>query len=310
MSEKTKRLRCLQEQKQRRVHLESLRSELTKQQRELSEKTINLKAAMVNEQADVDRLERGGLVSMFYELLGSKEKKLEKEQQEAYAARMKYETAVREQGDVESRLRRANEDYSALAACEKEYDSLLAQLLAEIKAGGDVRREQVLGIEQEIGQHNEVIREITEAIAAANEASSAADEVLHHLSDAEGWATWDLFGGGLLSDIAKHSALDAAQNAVNVLQSKLRSFKTELVDVNVEANVQISLDGFLGFADFFFDGFFMDYAVMDHIEKAIAEVRCTKNSIKSVMNILRTMQAEREAKIHTLQERLAQLAME
>ena len=58
--------------------------------------------------------------------------------------------------------------------------------------------------------------------------------MLSHLSDAEGWATWDLFGGGLLSDIAKHSALDAAQDAVNVLQSKLRSFKTELVDVNMD----------------------------------------------------------------------------
>ena len=310
MKEKREQLRQLQEKKQRRVHLESLRAELTKQQRELSEKALALKAAMVNEQADVDRLQRGGLVAMFYELLGSKEKKLEKEKQEAYAARMKYEAAAREQADVENRLRRANEEYKAIGACEQEYDLLLKALLEEIKASGDSRSEEVLRIEQEIGGHNEVIREITEAIAAANEASSAADVVLNHLSDAEGWATWDLFGGGLLSDIAKHSALDAAQDAVNVLQSKLRSFKTELVDVNMEANVQISVDGFLGFADFFFDGFFMDYAVMDHIEKAIAEVRITKESIKGIMNTLRNMHSQREAEVHRLRDRLAQLVME
>ena len=310
MNEKTKRLRELQEQKQRRVHLESLRSELTKQQRELSEKTQALKAAMVNEQADVDRLQRGGLVSLFYELLGSKEKKLEKEKQEAYAARMKYEAAAREQTDLEHRLRCANEEYCSLGESEGEYDRLLGELLREIKAAGDSRSEEVLRTEQEIGRHNEVIREITEAIAAANEASSAADAVLSHLSDAEGWATWDLFGGGLLSDIAKHSALDAAQDAVNVLQSKLRSFKTELVDVNMEANVQISVDGFLGFADFFFDGFFMDYAVMDHIEKAIAEVRITKENIKGIMNTLRNMQSQREAEVHSLREQLAKLVME
>lgn len=310
MNDKIKRLRELREMKTRKAHLESLRAELTKQQRELSEKTLALKAAMVNEQGDVDRLQRGGLVAMFYELLGSKEKKLEKEKQEAYAARMKYEAAAREQADVENRLHRANEEYRAIGACEQEYDLLLKALLEEIKARGDSRSEEVLRIEQEIGGHNEVIREITEAIAAANEASSAADVVLSHLSDAEGWATWDLFGGGLLSDIAKHSALDAAQDAVNVLQSKLRSFKTELVDVNMEANVQISVDGFLGFADFFFDGFFMDYAVMDHIEKAIAEVRITKENIKGIMNTLRNMHSQREAEVHSLRDRLAQLVME
>ena len=310
MNEKRRRLRELQEQKQRKAHLDAIRSELAKQQRELSDKTISLKAAMVNEQADVERLERGGLVSMFYELLGSKEKKLEKERQEAYAARMKYEAALREQTEVEHRLSRAVEEYRRVRDCEQEYSTLLNALLEEVRAAGDSRSEEVLRIEQEIGQHNEVIREISEALAAANEASSAANTVLQHLEDAESWATWDILGGGLLSDIAKHSALDSAQDAVNVLQGKLRSFKTELVDVNMEANVQISVEGFLGFADFFFDGFFMDYAVMDHIEKAIAEVRVTKEQIKGVMDTLRMMQKEREAEVHRLREQLAKLVME
>lgn len=310
MNDNIKRLRELQEKKQRKAHLDAIRSELAKQQRELSDKTISLKGAMVNEQADVDRLERGGLVSMFYELLGSKEKKLEKERQEAYAARMKYEAALREQTEVEHRLSRAVEEYRRVRDCEQEYSALLNALLEEVRAAGDSRSEEIVGIEQEIGQHNEVIREISEALAAANEASSAANTVLQHLEDAESWATWDILGGGLISDIAKHSALDSAQDAVNVLQSKLRSFKTELVDVNMEANVQISVEGFLSFADFFFDGFFMDYAVMDHIEKAIAEVRVTKEQIKGVMDTLRMMQKQREAEVHRLRERIEQLVME
>ena len=295
---------------QRKAHLESLRSELTKQQRELSEKTNFLKAAMVNEQKDVDRLEKGGLVSLFYELTGKKEQKLEKEQKEARAARLKYETAVREQQDVEHRLRRVKEEYSAIGACEREYDGLLEELLGEIRAAGDSRSREVLRLEQEIGEHNEVIREIAEAISAGNEALSAADTVLHHLSDAEGWGTWDILGGGLLADIAKHEALDSAQNAVNVLQMKLRSFKTELVDVNVEANVQISMDGFLGFADWFFDGFFADFAAMEHIENATAEMRVTKEKIRGITDNLRAMQIERETEIHTLREQLARLVME
>ncbi len=310
MNEKTKRLRELQEQKYRKVHLESLRADLTKQQRELSDKTVVLKAAMVNEQKDVDRLEKGGLVAMFYEMMGKKEQKLEKEQREAYAARLKYDTAVREQADVENRLRKANEEYRAVRDCEKQYEALLDELLWDVRRAGDSRSEEVLRLEQQIGEHKEVIREVSEAIAAGNEALSAADTVLHHLSDAEGWGTWDLLGGGLLADIAKHDALDSAQRAVNVLQVKLRSFKTELVDVNVEANVQISMDGFLGFADWFFDGFFADFAAMDHIEKATAEMRITKEKIRGITDTLRRMQKEREAEVHSLRDRLAQLVMQ
>ncbi|MBQ3258775.1 MAG: hypothetical protein IJA67_15390 [Oscillospiraceae bacterium] len=310
MNDKIQRLRALKEQMQRKAHLESLRNELTKQQRELSEKTEFLKKAAFYEQKDVERLEKGGLVSLFYELTGKKGQKLEKEQQEAYAARLKYEAAVREQQDVEHRLRRVKEESNAIGACEREYDELLNELLADIKASGDHRSEEVLRMEQEIGENNALIREITEAITAGKAAASAADEVLNHLSDAEGWGTWDLFGGGLIADIAKHSALDSAQTAVAVLQSRLRSFKTELVDVDVEADVQISLDGFMSFADFFFDGIFMDYAVMNHIEQASDRVRKTKSRIREILNALSTLQTEREAAIHTLREQLARLVME
>ncbi len=33
------------------------------------------------------------------------------------------------------------------------------------------------------------------------------------LDSAEGWGTWDLFGGGLITDLAKYSKLDEAQSA-------------------------------------------------------------------------------------------------
>ena len=310
MKEKSNRLRQLQEQKSRKVHLESLRSELTKQQRELSEKTIQLRAIMDKEQRDVDRLEKVGLVSLVFEVLGKKEQRLEKEKQEAYAARLKYDTALREQESMEARLRSIVEELRGIKSCEGEYEALLHEILTEIKAGGDSRKAEVLRMEQEMVAHQAVIRELSEAIVAGNEALSAADVVLHHLSDAEGWGTWDLLGGGLLADIAKHDALDSAQRAVDVLQVKLRSFKTELVDVNVSANVQISLDGFLSFADFFFDGFFADFAVMDHIQRSIGDLNATKGELKGIMQSLRTMQAQREAAVHSLQAELAKLAME
>ena len=44
--------------------------------------------------------------------------------------------------------------------------------------------------------------------------------ILDELGDAEGWATFDLFGGGLISDLAGHGHLDSAQHNVALLQSR------------------------------------------------------------------------------------------
>ena len=41
-----------------------------------------------------------------------------------------------------------------------------------------------------------------------------------------------------------------------------RRFKTELADVEITADLQITVDGFLKFADFFFDGLFTDLSLI------------------------------------------------
>ena len=48
----------------------------------------------------------------------------------------------------------------------------------------------------------------------------------------------------------------------------------------------------------------------DYIEKAIAEVRITKENIKGIMNTLRNMQSRQEAEVHSLREQMAKLVME
>ena len=76
--------------------------------------------------------------------------------------------------------------------------------------------------------------------------------MLARLDDAEGWGTWDLVGGGLISGMAKHSCLDDAQELVPRLQTELRRFQSELGDVDMDAGeLDISADGFLRFADLF-----------------------------------------------------------
>ena len=53
-----------------------------------------------------------------------------------------------------------------------------------------------------------------------------------------------MLGGGLLVDLAKYDDLDKAQEQVEQLQEDLPRFKTELTDVTVEAELQVSIDAF------------------------------------------------------------------
>ena len=111
-----------------------------------------------------------------------------------------------------------------------------------------------------------------------------------------------MLGGGLISTLAKHSSLDEAQDQVQQLQTKLRRFKTELADVTIHTDMQVNVDGFLRFADYFFDGLFADWAVLDKISQSQSSVQTTKNQIESVLSMLRSMEDTVDQTIRKLED--------
>ena len=60
--------------------------------------------------------------------------------------------------------------------------------------------------------------------------------------------------------------------------------------------MQVSIDGFLRFADYFFDGLFADWAVLDQIGRSQEQVRQTWTQIDGVLTRLEALRqaAERE----------------
>ena len=164
--------------------------------------------------------------------------------------------------------------------------------------------------EARIAGLEEQLREIREAADAGEAALDAAGQVLETLNSAEGWSTWDILGGGLLADLAKYEELDNAQEQVEQLQEKLRQFKTELADVTIEAELQVSVDGFLRFADFFFDGLFADLAVMEHINDSQEKIRSTQKEIQAVLERLTAMREEMSAALDRERERTDRITVD
>lgn len=303
-------LQTLQQQIARKKHLQALLKELYTQRTELEAKVSNLKGVMEKEQSDVDRLEGRGLTALFYGIVGKKEEKLDEQRREAVTARAKYDVAMQEMDLVQRRIGRYEEELATLKDVEMKYAYALKQKVQLLKVSATPVSEKILQYEEQISNLENQKKEIREAISAGTKAKNIAEQVLSELDDAEGWGTWDLLGGGMLSDLAKHSSLDDAQEEIEHLQVQLRRFKTELADVTIRAEMQVNIDGFLRFADYFFDGLFADWAVLDKIEESQSEVKNVIKQIQAVLDKLATMLTAAERDQAAVQVKLDSLVFE
>lgn len=310
MTNYDEQLKQLRQQMSRRKHLETTLSDLYAQRQELSPRVAKLESVKLSEQADVDRLEGRSLASFFYNVIGKMDERLDQERQEAYAAAVKYDAAARELAFVEEDIARNEAELKGVENCETRYEEVLAAKLAALKAAGGTNREEILAIESRITYLEHQMDEVDEAMAAGRKAREIARDVMGSLNSAEGWGTWDLLGGGLIADMAKHNHLDSAQYKVEQLQVALRRFKTELADVSsVRFDAQVSVDGFLRFADYFFDNLFTDWAVRDRIHQSQTQVQNTLGQLDRVLSKLQGTMDTHQKEWKRLHDELDELVL-
>ena len=303
-------LRRLRAQMERKRQLEAQVREMRTQRENLTRRAQELKRQMQMEQADVDRLEGHSLAAFFYGVIGKMDEKLTKERREAYAARVKYDAASRELSGLEAELLEREAEQRTLSGCESRYAQALRARGEALKAAGGAVGAEILKLEERLAALESQRRELREAVFAGEQARNTADAILSSLNSAEGWATWDLVGGGLISDLAKHGHLDDAQQMVEQLQVQLRRFKTELADVTIQADLQISIDGFLRFADYFFDGLFADWMVLDRIGQSQSQTQETRNQIQLVLDRLEALLRAADREQQETKARLDQVITE
>lgn len=296
------RLLALRRQLDEQRRLKAELRELYARRPELEQKVYDLNQRRLKERYDVERMEGGSLAAFFYGVIGKRDEKLDKERAEAYAASVKYDAAARELAGMQEEIARREAEVDELEGCEQEYARVLAEKTAAVKSSGSAEGMRILQLEEELAALDHRKKELAEAIHAGQQAQRCAEGVLSQLSSAEGWGTWDMLGGGLLSDIAKHSHLDSAQREVEQLQLLLSRFKTELADVRVDASMQVSVDGFLRFADYFFDNLFTDWAVMDKIHRSQEQVGQTLRQVEQLLARLRQMLERDEAQRQRVSE--------
>ena len=83
--------------------------------------------------------------------------------------------------------------------------------------------------------------------------------------------------------------MDQAKRNMEQAKYDLRNFSRELNDVNMACNLNIDTGDFLSFADYFFDGFVVDWVVQDRINNAQRQVEEAIRRTESIVNQLQRM---------------------
>lgn len=130
-------------------------------------------------------------------------------------------------------------------------------------------------------------KEIREAIRAGERALDSLQEANRQLNSAGNWGLVDIFGGNTISGLMKHMKVNNASRCVDDARRDVATFRDELGDIRDVENLNIDIDGFLAFADFFFDGFVADIFVQSKIRKGQQQVREAIRRVEDILSSLR-----------------------
>jgi len=235
------------------------------------------------EENDVKQLEGKGVKTLFYQVLGSKEKQLEKERQEYLAASLEYNNC---QDSIElleferDILKEKVEGISVVAENiatlkqKREKEILQSNTEAAIKAA----------LSRNLIRTDDLLKERQEYIEALHVGKASLQEVTliyNHLQKAQNWGQWSNQRG---SSRMKYNAIDRASKHLPRAQMHLNNFKRELLDVGINDNrLILTLNEFSGFNLMFFDNIITDWILQQKLMKSIYAVKQTLAVIDSLL---------------------------
>jgi chromosome segregation ATPase len=258
--------------------LAKLENELDQTKNELEEHN----KVLVKEQKDVNNLDKARLNHIFLRLVGKMDEKVEKEELELLQAKVRFDELTyavsqleKDVSDIRNRLNFLKEEISKVRE-----DG--ARVYVEVKN----RNAQ---LENKMIHKKSEILEIDQAIKAGNDVLSALNETSRELKSAEGWSTWDTFGGGgFISDMMKYDKMDNAQQNMNQLSQSIRKFRAELKDVSIHEQLEFKgVDMGTKTFDVFFDNIFTDWSVRSKIQENSRQLVGIEDQVVPILTTLR-----------------------
>ncbi|KOS62563.1 hypothetical protein FJQ98_17890 [Lysinibacillus agricola] len=259
----------------------------------------------------LDKLEGFSFMNMIRTWTGQQDELREEKIDKAAILELKINEAKKMDVDLTHDLGQINTKLSQIN--KQELKGALSQLNAKKKGYLQIHEpEQAKRLEQLAHEEmltKQLITEIKEAVDAGEAALTKLGQAAESLHSANGYSTWDtFFGGGLIATSLKHDALDKTENYLHNAQITLQRFHNELLDVHdiSTKSLQVETDGFVKFADYFFDDVFSAWSVHSKISTAREQVSRVQDDVHNTIlrlqdkhnkadNYLQSLQKEKEA---------------
>lgn len=119
--------------------------------------------------------------------------------------------------------------------------------------------------------------QITQALRLTDNLISELETAEQQLSSARNWGFLDILGGGAIVDLIKHSKLNNARSSMDRVNYLMSELQRVLGSITIPGDYRMEIGGFATFADFFFDGGFVDVYMTAKIMNSLNEVRRLKD---------------------------------
>ncbi len=128
--------------------------------------------------------------------------------------------------------------------------------------------------------------QVNQAIDLTNQLIGCLNEAERQLSSARNWSFFDVLGGGLITDLIKHTKLGNAKVSMDRVNYLLQELKRVLGGISMPGDYSMNVSGVLTFADFFFDSGIVDIYVTAKIMNSLNEVRSLRDRCYDLRNKL------------------------
>lgn len=135
-------------------------------------------------------------------------------------------------------------------------------------------------------------RRILEAIAECDNAMDTIDDALKQLNSAKNWGRIDLFGGGVVSSLAKNRKVGKSDKKIKELEKSMRRLEDEIGSIG--KSLSYKKTGMITkYLDIAHDHFIWDWKSQSHIKKNIKTLKNLKKDLEYVREELEA-EIERE----------------
>lgn len=234
------------DKQRRKQKLLTMLNESKEEFKKLKQKKVELYNILSQEEDDVKKLEGFTLESLFYLVIGNKEKKLDKERKEFFAAKLKYDDCCNSLELQRKAILSIEDDLKSYSNLESEFQFFLTQKEECMKNDNKNNSQRIIETSKKASDIASDIKEIQEAIDAGEIAFRSLNEILINLENSK-----KIFKES--NDLKYEFAMETKSAATNA-KKDLMSFKRELLDVNRVFDT----NEFDNFIDSFIDSLIID----------------------------------------------------